>query len=69
MTVDEILSEAILHEENLMKFYDQAMKQVGPDARLLMAHLYSQHCERIVQLERLLDQIADLRELVAPIAD
>jgi len=69
MSVDEILMEALRHERTLMAFYNEAMQQVGPDARLLMAHLHAQHGERIVQLEKLLEEISDLRELAAPIAD
>ena len=69
MTVDEIVSEAICRERMLKTFYEQAMPEVGRDARLLMGSLCSQHTERITQLESLLDEIADLRELTTPIAD
>jgi hypothetical protein len=69
MSVDEIISEAIHREHVLMTFYKDAILEVGPDARLLMSHLYSQHSERIHQLEVLLAEIEDLRELTAPIAD
>ncbi len=69
MSVDEIIAEAIGREQSLRDFYEHAIAEVGPDARLLMAHLYAQHSDRIGQLERMQQEIRDLRELTAPIAD
>lgn len=69
MTIDEIVLEAIRREKTLMSFYENALDGVGPDARLLMKHLYLQHSERIAQLEKLQEEISNLRELSAPIAD
>lgn len=69
MTIDEVVVEAIRREKMMMDFYERAMDGAGPDARLLMANLYTQHCERIIQLERLREKINELRELSAPIAD
>ncbi len=69
MSVDEIILEAIGREKSLMEFYDRAIAEVGPDARLLMAHLYAQHSDRIRQLEALQQEIRDLRELTSAIAD
>ncbi len=69
MSVDEILDKAIEREREAMAFYEQAMVEVGPDARLLMMRLMAQQEERIRELETLRDELKEMRELTAPIAD
>lgn len=69
MTIDEVLMEAIRRERILMEFYERAIDGVGPDASSYMAKLYTQHRERIAQLEQLQEKISELRALSAPIAD
>lgn len=69
MSVDKIIRVAIKQECQLKDFYQRAIREVGPEATLLMAHLYNQHNERIKQLEELLVEISTLRELTGSIAD
>ena len=69
MSVDDILCRAIEREQEGMTFYEQAMVEVGPDARLLMMRLHTQQGDRIRELEALLAEMKELRDLAAPIAD
>lgn len=67
--IDEVVMEAIRREKILMEFYERAIDQVGPDARPFIESLYTQHRERIAQLEQLRERLNVLRDLSAPIAD
>jgi fructose 1,6-bisphosphatase len=69
MTVEEIVEEAIVRERELKSFFDCASTEVGPDARLLMVRMLGRHDEEISELKSLLDEIRELRELSAGIAD
>jgi hypothetical protein len=68
-TLDETVREAIARESGLAQFYMNAIEKVGPDARLLMHHLYRQHNETIIQLQNLLNEIEELRSLSVAMAD
>lgn len=69
MSVDEILGKAIDREREGSAFYERAMVEVGPDARLLMMRLHTQQGERIGELEALRAELREMQELTAPIAD
>ena len=68
-SLDETVRGAIVRETELMQFYMNAIEKVGPDARLLMHHLYRQHHETITQLQNLLNEIEELRSLSIAMAD
>jgi hypothetical protein len=69
LNIGELLGEAIRREKESMGFYEHLLTTLGPDAHTLIAHFLAQQSERIVQLERLKDEIEELRELTGAIAD
>jgi hypothetical protein len=69
MSVDQIISLALERERQSMEFYRLAIDEVGPDARTLLENIHTQHVERIRKLERLKNEITELRDLTAAIAD
>jgi rubrerythrin len=69
MTSDEIVREAIRWEETMLKFYQRVLHDVSSDAQVVVLQLCSQQKERIAQLETLLENLEELRELTDAIAD
>ena len=69
MSIEEIVGEAIRRETALEGFYKLLVERLGPDASPILNRLYRQHRERIAQLECLVLEMRELRELTAPIAD
>ncbi|MDE3058831.1 MAG: hypothetical protein KGJ59_12830 [Bacteroidota bacterium] len=69
MTSGEIVREAIRWEETMLKFYQRVSHEVSPDAQTVIHRLCSQQNERIQQLESLLEDLEELRELTDAIAD
>ena len=69
LSVNDIIGGAIEREKQMKTFYQEAVQEVGPDASKLLSTLSTQHDERISKLNHLLNEIEELRELSASIAD
>lgn len=69
LSIDELVEEAIRREHSLMRFYTNAKEASGPDARELFIQLQRQHQERILQLEHLLDEVHEMKDLSVAMAD
>lgn len=69
MSVEELIDETVRREQDLLKFYDEILPVVGYESMTVMAHLCEQQKERIGQLQGLLAEIHELRELTSAIAD
>ncbi|MBI5216716.1 MAG: hypothetical protein HY960_13270 [Ignavibacteriae bacterium] len=68
-SLDDILCQAIEREAEMKRYYQDAVQEVGPDARELLSTFSIQHDERISKLNSLLHEVEELRELSASIAD
>lgn len=66
---DEIIKEAIRQEKALMKFYNYMLEEVGPDVRPLMLSLCDQHTNNVLQLQKMLEEIEEFRNLSIAMAD
>lgn len=69
LSVDEIIEEAVRREHAMMRFYGAAKEVACPDTRKTMHQLHRQHRDRITQLEELLKDVQDLRNLSIAMAD
>ncbi|MEK7263668.1 MAG: hypothetical protein AAB071_04060 [Bacteroidota bacterium] len=69
LSIDEIINEAILREQNLRSFYEEAIHEVGQDTYHHLERLLLQQHTRIELLEQLRDDILCVREMTGEIAD
>ena len=69
MSVEEMIQEALQRERDLLKFYHEILPGVGYESLSLMTSLCAQQEARIDQLQKLLSEIQELRELTGSIAD
>ena len=69
MSVDEILSEAIERENQLIDFYRHAVCELGPEVCARIQPLIRQSGERVSGLAQLKTELADLRDLTTAMAD
>jgi hypothetical protein len=69
LSVDEIINEAILREQNLRAFYEEAVHEVGQETYHHLERLLLQQHTRIELLEQLRNDILCIREMTGEIAD
>ena len=69
MSVEEILSLAKTLEREAQEFYEEAIREVGPDLRLELERISAEHEEDVRKIDGMLTEIAILRDMTAPIAD
>jgi hypothetical protein len=69
LTAEEIICESLRREQELLDYYAAAAGNVGPDAFPLFAQLQADQAVRMESLRRLLNELAELKELTVGIAD
>ena len=69
MSIDEVINEAMNREANLLGFYAEALRNVGPDAWETFNKLCEEHHRQMNALQNLLSEIQEIRELTDSIAD
>ena len=69
MSIFDIIGEVIERESKMRALYKRIIEDVGQDVQPVMVHLCARHEENIALLERLIQEIKELRELTAAIAD
>jgi hypothetical protein len=69
LSIEDIVGEAIRQERDLECFYKRVVDWLGPEASPILNRMHAQLRSRIAQLEQLLEEIHELRELTGSIAD
>ena len=68
LSIDEILGEALHREAALLSFYTEIQDIAGFESTSLVTQFCEQQKDRIKKINRLLDEIHELRELTGAIA-
>ncbi|MBS4029729.1 MAG: hypothetical protein KGZ58_13965 [Ignavibacteriales bacterium] len=69
LSIDEILSEAMKREKQMLDFYQTEMHEVGYDAQSTFIKFFVQQEHRIQELQELAENIRIIRELTGEISD